>query len=302
MVQRKRKRIPIKESIHMDLDLHDISKLVELHLPDGNTLLEKIKALLSIKTEKPIAIVYGVYNAGKSSLLNSLTEHVKSEFFATGDVPETNQNKSLEYNGLCFIDTPGIDVNDHDSSEANFGALQSDIILYVHRLSAGSLQALDIEAMAAISKKVANKDRIFFVLTEAEIKDKNIEVIEEITQQIREKISPNITAYLVSNTMFKKGFSENKPALLLHSGIPKLRDELTKVAQIIHNDLQADRKNAFHEALKELRALVQKQKDKLKQEQKIEQKNLQQFQLKFVSNTKGFQQKLKKKLEELTSI
>ena len=110
-------------------------------------------AAKAVSQEVPNVAVYGVYNTGKSSLLNSLTGHVETEFFKTGDVPETRSNKKLEQNGICYIDTPGLDVNMADTAAANQGAFQADIILFVHKLSAGPIQKEDLMRLLNSAKR-----------------------------------------------------------------------------------------------------------------------------------------------------
>ena len=107
------------------------------HFPEQQTLVGQLISMTSVNNNLPNAVVYGVYNSGKSSLLNSLTGHVEAEYFPTRDVPETKVAKQLEHQGICYIDTPGLDVDEHDTAVANSGAFKADIIIFVHRLKIG---------------------------------------------------------------------------------------------------------------------------------------------------------------------
>lgn len=61
-----------------------------------------------IATFKPTLMVYGVYNAGKSTLLNAIFG--VDEMSKTGDSPETAEVHPFEYNGYTIYDTPGINA------------------------------------------------------------------------------------------------------------------------------------------------------------------------------------------------
>ena len=56
---------------------------------------------------KPTLMIYGVYNAGKSTLLNAL---FGKELAKTGDAPETSKIAAYEYQGFTVYDTPGINA------------------------------------------------------------------------------------------------------------------------------------------------------------------------------------------------
>ena len=56
----------------------------------------------------PTLMVYGVYNAGKSTLLNALFG--KEEMAKTGDAPETYEINAYTYGGYTIYDTPGINA------------------------------------------------------------------------------------------------------------------------------------------------------------------------------------------------
>jgi len=56
----------------------------------------------------PTIMVYGVYNAGKSTLLNAIFG--KDEMAKTGDAPQTAKVSAYTYNGYTIYDTPGINA------------------------------------------------------------------------------------------------------------------------------------------------------------------------------------------------
>lgn len=207
------------------MNANQIIQIANQYLPDSSELIDQLLVSTSVTNDQPNAVVYGVYNAGKSSLLNSLTGHVEQEYFATRDIPETTVNKAFVHDGFCYLDTPGLDVNTQDSQTALEGGFKADLIMLVHRLGAGSIQIQDLQAMQKLIDIHGNHERVFAVLTEGETARHNQHLIEEITQQLR-SIIPECTPFVVSNTNFRKGVLEGKQTLIHHSGIPQLLQHL----------------------------------------------------------------------------
>ena len=58
-----------------------------------------------IRSTEPEIMVYGIYNAGKSSILNELMGADKA---AVNDVPTTDSVTYYDWNGYKIADTPGI--------------------------------------------------------------------------------------------------------------------------------------------------------------------------------------------------
>lgn len=57
--------------------------------------------------QRAVVMVYGVYNAGKSTLINAL---LGEERAATGDVPQTDRVDEYQIGEISLLDTPGIDA------------------------------------------------------------------------------------------------------------------------------------------------------------------------------------------------
>ena len=85
------------------------------------------------KQKKPVVAVCGLMNAGKSFLLNMLSQHFDREHFKTADQRETAEIKRLETNDFIYLDTPGLDANNTDDLLAKQGIGSADIVLYVHQ-------------------------------------------------------------------------------------------------------------------------------------------------------------------------
>ena len=91
-------------------------------LPDQAGQINRLQYLLA-EARLPVVSVIGKYNHGKSSLLNALVE---CEKFSVSDARETTVLSDFEYQGVRWLDTPGLDadVARNDDEVAMTGAWQ----------------------------------------------------------------------------------------------------------------------------------------------------------------------------------
>ncbi|MBU1668376.1 50S ribosome-binding GTPase [bacterium] len=78
---------------------------------------------------EPTLMVYGTYNAGKSTLLNALFGI--EEMAKTGDSPETAEVSEYKYNGYTIYDTPGINAPIEHENVTNEHLKKCEVILFV---------------------------------------------------------------------------------------------------------------------------------------------------------------------------
>lgn len=90
----------------------------------------KIQSIFEDKKSKPDAniMVYGVYNAGKSTLINAL---VGEEVAAVGDVPLTDTVTQYKWQQYQILDTPGVDAPIHHEEITKAELLKADAIVFV---------------------------------------------------------------------------------------------------------------------------------------------------------------------------
>lgn len=274
--------------LHYYPELHNtMNVLVELEKSDNS----KIKV-----------VVYGSYNAGKSSLLNSIIGAVDNEYFPTNDVPETRENKTFEKGDICFVDTPGLDVNDKDTDIANAGVARGDVILFVHKLTAGSIQKQDLDALKRIFDHHANPKSVLFVLTTGEVAASNNAAIEEITRQVHNVLSNDVEVLVVSNSVYQKGVRENKPKLIEFSGIEHLQVKLGLVVDSVTENITMQRMQKRRMHLEEVLKAVQKGKRSKKAE--LDTLNVQKAEIenKFVQSVQKLGSVVRSKLADIASI
>lgn len=108
-------------------------------LQEGETLLqqigdqENVQKLQTVHREasakkSPQIMFYGLYNAGKSTLINALC---RKEIAPTGDYPVTTTIQTVPWEGYTLIDTPGINACAEHTQIAEKEIRQSDVILFV---------------------------------------------------------------------------------------------------------------------------------------------------------------------------
>lgn len=101
----------------------------------------KAQRLMGMQRETlPQVVCAGIYNAGKSTLLNALTE---GDNFPTGAVPTTKEMSKYTTDKANFIDTPGLNANTEDDEEAELSYQKADVILFVSSAQNGGISLVE---------------------------------------------------------------------------------------------------------------------------------------------------------------
>lgn len=91
--------------------------------------LQSIDSLYEkISDAKPEIMLYGIYNAGKSSILNEL---LGSDRAKVDDIPTTDRIDCYEWNGYRIVDTPGVDAPIEHEKVTEEHLEQADVVLFV---------------------------------------------------------------------------------------------------------------------------------------------------------------------------
>lgn len=97
--------------------------------PDSQEVSKELdKISQGLDRSKPSLMFYGIYNAGKSSLLNAVFGQEKA---SVGDVPETHSVTAYQWGEYTLVDTPGLDGPPEDEKITMQEARQHDIIMFV---------------------------------------------------------------------------------------------------------------------------------------------------------------------------
>ncbi|WP_306544949.1 GTPase [Malikia spinosa] len=196
-----------------------------------------INKKLKISDETLRVAVCGVYNAGKSSLLNVLIGEFQeeTEAFKTGAARVTTAVTEKRIGKIIYIDTPGIDGAEQDDEAAWSGILNSDYLMYAHRLQAAEFQKQEINFLRSLKNRVHGlEDRLALIITQIdEISDENESIIRQksILDAFESAVGfkPRIK-FLVSSRRFATGSKKGKAGLITHSRIPEIKSWIEKIA------------------------------------------------------------------------
>lgn len=180
-----------------------------------------------IRTVEPEIMVYGIYNAGKSSILNELmgADNAKVE-----DVPTTDSVDYYDWQGYKIADTPGIfaPIEHEEVTEAHLK--KADIVLFVMSTTGSNEKAENYRRM----KEIADAGKKIIIV----LNDKNGDLgrHDDVIQAIKQKVDTNMRQTGIDNVDEKfcivtvnaararKGRIEKKPALIAKSGLYELQD------------------------------------------------------------------------------
>lgn len=225
---------------------------------------EKIIQDTNLKPQKPIIAVCGLMNAGKSYLLNMLTQHIDKEYFKTADQRETTANKTLETECYIYLDTPGLDANAQDDYIAYQGIDEADIVLFVHQPQ-GELDASEIAFLQHLKYRFGKsaKHSIVIVISkiDKEPQDKIEAIDKEIQNQCQEKMGTVFSTFQISNTRYKTGISQQKNGLVKASHIDALLKHLDKTTPKIHRARQSKLAASIETLQVEIDILTQELRD-----------------------------------------
>lgn len=183
--------------------------------------------------DRPIVVAYGLMNAGKSFLLNMLTQHIEAEFFKTNDIRETAEIKKFESEKYIYLDTPGLDANEADDAQAKFGASHADVVLFLHQPQ-GELEASEVRFLKALKQSFGSyaETNIILVLSKIEKEEQaKIDLIESrVKAQCIQEIGFSPKVFQVSNKRYQTGVLKHKDGLIAQSHINSLIEHLDLIA------------------------------------------------------------------------
>lgn len=155
---------------------------------------DQLKTEIDDRLQKahPSIMFYGIYNAGKSSIINAIFGEKIAE---VGDVPTTAEIQKIEWGGFELVDTPGIDANDEHTQIAKNQILRNDVILFVIDDMGSFEKAVVYRAIIEIVKL---RKPIIVVINQKQAEDGPIEEQESI-KKIRNRIIENIRREAANN-------------------------------------------------------------------------------------------------------
>ncbi len=181
---------------------------------------------------EPSMMFFGVYNAGKSTLLNAI---FGKGIASVADVPETHRVTSYDWNNFKLVDTPGINGPENDERVSKTEIRKHDVILFV--IDDGDTFDTD-KVTNEILEIIIEQRPLILVLNCKQNLDNNV------VNSKREKIAKNIDRAAeiknIGNVFHKYEFIavdaktayqarlENSELLLKHSNIEPLENAMSR--------------------------------------------------------------------------
>ena len=255
-------------------NLNFLKKGFVLSIDEKRKLVEKLK---NSQDEKPIVLCMGIYNSGKSSLLNALIDDFENETFKVADKRETLETKSVEHRGIIYTDTPGLNATPDDDEKALGDEFMSDVNIFLHSLSGGELKKDEIGYLHSLINEFNSVKSFFgktiFVINHIEDKsDDDIKrAIEKIKEQIQSEFSASVKVFSIETLSYVDGNLQNDTELIKCSGINELKEQINKMCRA--DKIYKNRNARLEKAVKMLiLALQEKIDDNNKTMQNVKEK------------------------------
>ena len=173
-------------------------------------------------------------NAGKSTLLDALIGDYDKKIFPVSDIRETSTVKEFEYNGILYVDTPGLGYDEKDDKVVYDFIINSDINLFVHNTE-GELIKTEVDFLKKIQENWENVEdfinkTIFVISRKDYVEVSDLKRLEErISKQIEDIFNIGAKIVSVSSKDYIEGKQEDEEELIHSSNIYLLEKEIKKI-------------------------------------------------------------------------
>lgn len=210
--------------------------------PEAAAAFTPLAQLFEDKKQKPDAciMVYGVYNAGKSTLINVL---LGREAAAMDDVPLTDQVTAYAWGKYNILDTPGVDAPIAHEDVTNAQMLKADVVIFVVDPLGTVEEAKTLEVLVDL---LAARKKVFMVFNEKKelseedyikLKDQTREQLQRIAMQRgMSDILMDVPIVKINAKRALQGQLKGQPKLVELSGYPTLENQLTEFLDGISPD------------------------------------------------------------------
>lgn len=191
-----------------------------------NNYISEIESIYSnkLKDVKPYIMVYGIYNAGKSSIINEL---LGDDLAAVNDKPETDSVDEYEWNGYTIADTPGVGAPIKHEEVTTEHLRRADIVMFVMASTGSNEKDDNYRRLKAITD--AGKKVIIIINDKNGDLGSNDQELGIITTKAKENLrqynldSNDYVITIVNAKRARDGRIKNKPALIEKSNIQELK-------------------------------------------------------------------------------
>lgn len=255
----------------------------------------------SLRIEKPVIVTWGLMNAGKSSLLNMLTQHIDQEFFKTNDFRETTEVSAYEGDQYIYLDTPGLDANTADNLEALKGIKKADVVLFVHQLQ-GELEANEVEFLKDVRTSFGQyaEKNIILILSKVDKEDRSKvdQIQKRVLEQCEQYLGFQPQCFQISNTLYQQGIQKHKDGLVRHSHIEDLKQCINSIV----SNTQVVRQERLNQEKALLLKKLTEQKTKIEAEHQAQRSLLMDGFVSFQRSLKSLKQFVETKAQQYKNI
>lgn len=221
-----------------------------------------IEHIFEEKKRKPDAciMVYGVYNAGKSTLINVL---LGREEAAMDDIPLTDQVTAYTWGKYSILDTPGVDAPIAHEDVTKAQMLKADAVIFVVDPLGTAEEAKTLEVLVDL---LAEHKQVFMVFNDKKglsdedyikLKDQTREQLQRVAMHRGlSNILKEVPIVKINAKRALLGQLKGKPELVELSGYPALRNQLIDFLDSISSDDVYERLK--HQLLEFLNTQVEK--------------------------------------------
>ena len=201
-----------------------------------------VQDMFEDKKNKPDAsiMVYGVYNAGKSTLINAL---VGEEVAATDDVPLTDKITAYPCRNYIILDTPGIDAPKEHENVTKEQLVKADAIIFVVN-PLGVVE--EAKTLAVLMDLFQARKKVFLVFNEknslseedfAKLKDQTRERLQGLADERNlQGVLKDIPIVKINAKMALTGKLKNKEKLVELSGCVEFEKKLDQFIMSISQE------------------------------------------------------------------
>ena len=214
----------------MNTELKKLQAVTSEYRSAGSHVDQAMKGIESLYEHKisnvhPHIMVYGIFNAGKSSIINEL---IRSDVAKVSDVPTTDTVTKYPWNGYELEDTPGVSAPIQHEKVTMEHLREADVVLFVMSTSGSNEKADNYIRMKDIVD--AGKKVIIVLNDKNGDLGKNDENLRAIKLQVAENmrsvgihdVETKYCIIVVNAKRAHKGRTENKPSLWDKSNMAEL--------------------------------------------------------------------------------
>lgn len=210
-----------------------------------------------IENTKPQIMFFGLYNAGKSSLLNEL---LRDDVAKVADVPTTDHVDYYNWRGYTIADTPGVGAPIEHEEVTNEAIRKADVVLFV-MTNAGSFEKK--ENYVRMKDIVDAGKKVIIVINDKSdfLPQERYEEMMQVQQKIYDNmmaldidnVKERFTILFVNAKLAHKGRMANKPLLWEKSQIAELESYI--LSEMKNSDDFAVIRHAIDEINKDVEAI-----------------------------------------------